>query len=373
MNKMQVDSFAVGGPIERMFANMPLKSRLKTAQTVAHDFVANPLEGDDAVLAESVIRYLIKDIDSAVRATVSEEVKQCDFISRDIILSLAYDIDEVSLPVVAYSTLLVDDDLINILNNASDEKQVAVASRPDLDLVVTNRIAKTCCYAAIEACLENDSSIIGNEGYQHIIVRYGSESIIQELLIHRPLLPPETVTRLGEFLPEQHKQVLEDGDVPSETLSARMIINARERVLAKSLQRRMTDHEQKKASISLQMEGRLSATLMLRMLIADNESFFTAALAQASGISKKRVSSLISGRGYLGFKRLYERAQMPQYLYAAFRSVLEEMRKAKHYHPRADKENFQQRLVDKVADVYDFDDELSLDELMEKLLPKRLH
>ncbi|MCR9213282.1 MAG: DUF2336 domain-containing protein [Proteobacteria bacterium] len=373
MNKMQVDSSAVGGPIERMFANMPLKTRLKTAQTVAHDFVANPLEGDDAVLAESVIRYLIKDIDSAVRATVSEEVKQCDFISRDIILSLAYDIDDVSLPVITYSSLLGEDDLITILNNASEEKQIAVASRPDLDIVVTNRIAEACCYDAIEACLENESAIIGNDGYHHIIVRYGDVNIIQELLIRRPLIPTETVTRLASFLPEQHKQVLEDENTQSETLSARMIINARERVLAKGLQRRMTDHEQKKASVSLQMEGRLSATLMLRTLINDNESFFTAALAQASGISKKRVGALISGRGYLGFRRLYERAQMPQYLYTAFRTVLEEIRKAKHYHPRADKENFRQRLVDKVAHAYDFDDDLSLDDLMEKLLPKRLH
>jgi uncharacterized protein (DUF2336 family) len=112
---------------------------------------------------------------------------------------------------------------------------------------------------------------------------------------------------------------------------------------------------------------------MLRLLIAGNHSFFSAALGHASGISKKRVISLTSGRGYLGFQRLYDRAEMPPYLYTAFRTAMEEHRKATHYHPRADLDNFRQRMIGRIAETYGWEDDLSLEELMEKLLPKRLH
>ncbi len=83
--------------------------------------------------------------------------------------------------------------------------------------------------------------------------------------------------------------------------------------------------------------------------------------------------SLTSGRGYLGLQRLYERAALPPYHYTAFRITLEEYRKALHYHPRADQENFRQRIIDRIAATYGWDADMTQEELMEKLLPKRLH
>lgn len=370
---MLLEPSIAGGPIARMFADMPVKTRIKTAHTVAHDFVTTSMSREDLALAEAIINYLLLDIDSTVRAALSKELKECNFLDREAAQKLAQDIDFVSLPMITSSPLLTDHDLLEILETASDAKQIAIADRAELDLVVTDIITQHGCYEAVAACLENQAAIIGKEGYQHILQRFGNEEIIQELLVRRHNLPKDTVDRLCEFISEDYKQELMDGDHLSDALSARMILNARERVLAKTLSRRMTDYEQKKISLSLHKEGRLTATLMLRSLASGNQSFFLSALAEASGISKKRVSSLTSGRGYLGFKRLYERAEMPNYLYEAFRTTLEEQRNARHYHPRADMDNLQQRLIDRIANVYDWEDDLTLEVLMEKLLPKRIY
>jgi len=370
---MLLEPSIAGGPIARMFADMPVKTRIKTAHTVSHDYATTSMSRDDLALAEAIINYLLLDIDSTVRAALSEKLKDCNFLSHETVQKLSQDVDVVSLPMIASSTLLTDRDLLEVLETASDAKQIAIADRAELDLMVTDEIAKKGCYEAVEACLENQAAIIGLEGYQHILQRFGNEEIIQELLFRRPDLPKDTVTRLCEFISEDYKQELMVGDHLSDAVSARMILNARERILAKNLSRRMTDYEQKKASLSLQKEGRLTATLMLRSLISGNQSFFLAALAEASGISKKRVNSLTSGRGYLGFRRLYDRAEMPNYLYEAFRTTLEEQRNARHYHPRADMDNLQQRLIDRIAHVFEWDDDMTLEELMEKLLPNRIY
>jgi uncharacterized protein (DUF2336 family) len=367
---MLLEPSIAGGPVARMFADMPVKSRIKTAHTVAHDYATTSMSREDLALAETIINYLVLDIDSAVRAALSEELCECEFLNREIALKLAQDIDVVSLPMITSSVVLSDDDLLGILETADDAKQVCIAQRYELDLKVTDQIALTGCHDAVEACLENSTAIFGMEGYQNILERFGDEVVIQEALIRRSNLPKDTVSRLCEYISEDYKKELMDGTHLSDALSARMILNARERVLAKNLSRRMTDYEQKKASLSLKNENRLSATLMLRCLISGNQSFFLAALAEASGISKKRVSSLTSGRGYLGFRRLYERAEMPDYLYDAFRATLEEQRNARHYHPRADLDNLQQRLIDRIAHAYDLEDDMTLEELMEKLLPK---
>ncbi|WP_373088758.1 DUF2336 domain-containing protein [Sneathiella sp.] len=359
--------------IAGMFADMSVETRTKTAQTVADKLAAQSLQDEDLALTTAIIEYLITDIETNVREAISVAVREYEFLPRNIAMKLARDIDEVSLPIVSCSPLFTDEDLRDLLETASDSKQTAIAGRAHLGLKTTGWIAENGCYPAIRACLKNPTSIIGKSGYSHILVRFGDVDPIQELIIHRPFLPQDIIIHLCDFVSQEFKQFLLEEKRLSEPTSTRMILNAREKSLAKTLNRRMTDHEQYKASLSLQREGRLTATLMLRTLISGNSSFFAAALGQASGISKKRVVSLTSGRGYMGFQRLYERAQLPPNLYIVFRTVMEEQRKAAHYHPRADKENFQQRLIDRIAEIYGWEDGVSLEVLMEKLLPNRLH
>jgi uncharacterized protein (DUF2336 family) len=370
---MLVDSTLYGDRIAAMFSTMPTQMRVNTARKAAEGFVAQELPEDDLDLTEAIINYCVDDVDTAVRQAIADTVKECEFLSREIAMKLAQDMDEISHPIVTHSPVLTDEDLWTILQTASNLIQTAIATRPHLGVKTTSCIAENGCYSAIKACLRNETAIIGKAAYDHIIARFGDIEPIQELMVRRPFLPEEIVSRLFDFITEEYKQILFDRNPVADNTSVRKILNARERALAKSLDRRMTDHEQKKKSIALDREGRLTATLMLRLLIGGNQSFFAAALGHASGISKKRVISLTSGRGYLGFQRLYDRAELPPYLYTAFRTAMEEQRKAANYHPRADLENFRQRMINRIAEKYGWEDEISLEDLMEKLLPKRLH
>ncbi|MZR29070.1 DUF2336 domain-containing protein [Sneathiella litorea] len=370
---MLVDSTLYGERIAEMFAKMPPPIRVNTARKAAEGFVAQDLGQEDLELTEAIIHYFVNDLDMTVRQAIAEAVKECEFLSREIAIKLAMDVDEISLPIVSHSPILTDEDLWSILQNASNRIQTAIAARPHLGVKSSACIAETGCYSAIKACLRNETAIIGKMAYDHILGRFGDIDPIQELMVHRPFLPAETISRLFDFISEEYKQILIDRNPVSESTSVRKILNAREKVLAKKLDTRMTDHEQRKKSIALEREGRLTATLMLRLLITGNTSFFAAALGQASGISKKRVISLTSGRGYLGFQRLYDRAELSPYLYSAFRTAMEETRKATHYHPRADLDNFRQRMIDRISATYGWDDGMSLEDLMEKLLPNRLN
>ncbi len=356
-----------------MFSAMPAPSRLNAARTAAQGFAAQEMAAEDLELTEAVVGYFAADEDATVRQTVAEAVKSCEFLSNAIALKLALDDDEIALPVVEQSPALRDEDLLLVLESASNAKQTAVAGRAHLGLKPTGWIAEHGCYPAIRVCLENETAIIGKSGYRHIMGRFGDVDPIQRLLVERPYLPAETVALLLDFITEEHRDILIERNPVTDTTSVHKILAAREKSLAKSLERRMTDYEQKKQCLALAREGRLSPTLMLRTLILDNHSFFAAALSHASGISKKRVISLTFERDYLGFQRLYERAGLPPYLYTAFRTTLEEYRRARQYHPRADRQTFFQRIIDRIAATYGFDEEMTLDELMEKLLPKRLH
>ncbi|TNE37482.1 MAG: DUF2336 domain-containing protein [Alphaproteobacteria bacterium] len=359
--------------IADLFSGMSPNARLKTAQMVAEGFANHSMIEEDLELTRAILEHLVQDFETSVRRAISEAVRDCEFLPRDLALRLARDIDEVSLPLVEQSPLFTDEDLLEFLQSASDAKQTAIAGRHHTGRHVNRWIAENGCYPAVQVSLTNETALIGEEGYSKIIDRFGTVETIQKLMIRRNYLPNRVIGRLCDMVSDEYKKVLEEKARMSERTSPRMIVNAREKALCKSLNRRMTDHEQRKMCISLHRDGRLTATLMLRCLLTDNHSFFAAALGYRSGISKKRVISLTSGRGYLGLQRLYERAELSPYLYTAVRTTLEEMRRAAHYHPRADKDNFRQRMIDQIADDYGWEDGLSLEDLMEKLLPNRLY
>ncbi|WP_293948443.1 DUF2336 domain-containing protein [Sneathiella sp.] len=370
---MQAHPSCPGERIAALFATMPTPTRVQTARTAGREFAAQSLTDDDLELTRAVIEHCIHDIDAAVRQAIAEAVQECEFLSHDLALKLALDVEEVALPIVSSSPVLSDEDLFRVLETATNGKQMAIAARPHLGLLSTGWLAEHGCYSALKICLGNETAIIGKAAYQHLMARFGDVEPIQKLLVERPYLPTEVVSQLFDFISEEYKQILIARNPVAENTSVYKILTAREKLLAKTLDRRMTDYEQKKKCLALDREGRLTSTLMLRLLIMGNHSFFAAALGHASGISKKRVVSLTSGRGYLGLQRLYERAALPPYHYTAFRITLEEHRKALHYHPRADQENFRQRILDRIALTYGWDADMTQEELMEKLLPKRLH
>src|SRR5882757_1307728 len=82
-------------------------------------------------LTMETLECLARDATVRVRAILAEEIKYLDCIPRDIVLRLAQDLETVvSAPILEYSPLLSDADLIEIIACGQvQEVLVAVASR----------------------------------------------------------------------------------------------------------------------------------------------------------------------------------------------------------------------------------------------------
>ncbi|GLQ08002.1 DUF2336 domain-containing protein [Sneathiella chinensis] len=366
---MDVSSLDANDRIERVFRNMATSSRLLTAQTVANDYASPSLGGDDLRLAELILKFLINDVEATVRATIARTLKDFEGLPRDIALKLAMDVEEVATPILAFSPALTDRDLMDILESASEAKQLAVSERKTLPEPVTDTLIRKGTGRVICRCLENPGARISDAGYQTIILEFSTDQSVHTLLVRRPDLSRETVGRLCKIVSASLKQeLLQNGLVPEE-IAEQITANAREQALVGQIARRISIVEKKRAAVQLEADGRLTATLMLRSLLSGDFSFFAAALSQFTGFSIKRVTSLISSDSYDGFKRLYERALLPPYLYPAFKTTLRETRRLQRLNPRADGVRDQNRLIDEIALIYNYPKGLSIEELMEKLLP----
>ncbi len=355
--------------IENLFSTMTVASRVATAETVAHDYISETVEGEDFKLAELLLKYLVSDVEVEVRVAVAEQVKHYSGLPRDLALQLAMDIDRVSIPVLQFCHVLTESDLIEILTSAGDARQVAIAKREQLSASVTERISEIGCYTAVYCCLENNTAEVSDAGYKHILIRYADEAEIHELVVNRPHLPEATISHLSRIVTDQlREELFKKYDVP-EDITMRILANAREQALAQTVGGRISLVEKQKITRQLDADGRLTATLMLRTLIQGDFTFFTAGISQVSGISIKRVAALVSDKGGLGLKRLYERANLPPYLYPAFKITLMELAKIKSRNPNPNQKNREQNTINSIARIYNYEENLTLEKIMEKLFP----
>ena len=123
-----------GGPLShadvlRLAQDPSGEARADMAARLAAQFDGEHLGDAERQIAEDIFRSLVKDAEVRVREALSENLKSSPMIPEDVALALANDVDSVALPVLQYCEVLSDQDLIEIIQAGSPEKQSAVAGR----------------------------------------------------------------------------------------------------------------------------------------------------------------------------------------------------------------------------------------------------
>ena len=97
-----------------------------------------------------------------VRAVIAEELQAMPDAPRDLILRLARDAAmEVAAPVIRFSPLLTEDDLLALIEAPPvPETVTAVARRPDLSERLSDAVGRPVRNGAVAALLANDSASI---------------------------------------------------------------------------------------------------------------------------------------------------------------------------------------------------------------------
>ena len=77
----------------------------------------------DRIAAQKVLRVMAEDAAVRVRLALATALKASTLLPRDAALKLARDVEEVALPVISFSPVFTDEDLIEVLRFASSESR----------------------------------------------------------------------------------------------------------------------------------------------------------------------------------------------------------------------------------------------------------
>ena len=148
------------------------------------------------------LNALSRDKASAVRATLSEAIKHLDNVPRPIVQRLARDAETiVALPVLEYSPLLDDQDLLEILTAArATDVFCAVARRKGLSADASDAIVAKFDAKAVAILVGNESAKIRNATLDKIVVRAAEVAELHYPLVLRADLSPGLIRKLARFV-----------------------------------------------------------------------------------------------------------------------------------------------------------------------------
>ncbi len=149
-----------------------------------------------------VIEVLAQDQADRVRQIVAETLKDVASAPSDVIQRLARDAaDVVACPVLEFSPLLSDLDLLEIIESGGNSGRLtAISRRRGVGEQVADAIVATQNEGAITALLDNASAQIREEALDGLVAAALEVSVWQEPLVKRPRLPNSAVRKLAGFV-----------------------------------------------------------------------------------------------------------------------------------------------------------------------------
>lgn len=254
-------------------------------------------------LTVQALEALAEDQMVRVREILSNALKDVAKAPPNVILTLAKDRSlTVSSPVLEFSPVLSDSDLLEVINSGPIQGAMnAIAKRQSLKAKVSDAIARSGDEEAISNLLANGSAQIREDTLDFIIDRAPNHLVWHEPLVMRPKLSPRAVQRLASFVAMNLlDRVQKRLDLDDETLVA--VADAVEKRLAEDTKQKLAEPQwAEKDDLDAQIDrlfktGALNAQALEKALAQGEKRFVLKALSKMGGLPLQTVNRIVANR-----------------------------------------------------------------------------
>ena len=341
--------------------------RATLAGKVAVQFDRQQLTAAERKLAEDIIRIMTRDAVVRVRQSLAENLKASPNLPRDIAMTMAKDVEAVALPILSVSTVLSENDLIEIVRGGSSSKQSAIAARPDVTESIADELITHADESAVAVLVGNESAKLGEAHLNRVIDRFGDSALVQEPLVKRSTLPLTVAERLVTKVSESLQAYLvANHELPAE-VAQELVLKSRERATVSLFTGESDEAAVEKLVAQLSRGGRLTPSLLIRSLCTGDMMFFEMALSHLAKVPLLNARLLIHDGGKLGLKSLYEKAGLPAALLTVVRIAVEVAHETPFDGEDRDLERHSCRMIERILTQYEALDDADVDYLLNKL------
>ena len=307
--------------VERLLKEDSADARVNVLEKISDNYANKAFGEREFMFAEQIFRLLMKDTEVRVRQILAERVKDDPDMPRDIILHLAQDVDDVSVPVLEASKVLSDADLIKIAESSREvSKLVAISKRDRVSTRVSHALVETSYPQVVKTLLDNEGADIADQDVESIANDFNQEEAVTEALVKRANLPLNVVEKLVNHVSDSIAEQLKEKYNIDATQAEQ---EARERITIELMSAHTSDEEIEAMIDQMIAHDRLSPSIIFSALCHGYVRFFEIALAKLAHIPVTNAHKLVHDKGAHGFRGIYQKTGMPESMYGAVRALLD--------------------------------------------------
>ncbi|MCZ6448713.1 MAG: DUF2336 domain-containing protein [Alphaproteobacteria bacterium] len=334
--------------VERLLTDPSVDARADTVRKIAEDFQDQSFSPEQREMALQIFEIMTKDAEIRVRMALSEHLKECPDIPRDIAMALAQDVDAVAVPFLEFSEALSDADLIEIIRSVGDVKQCAVARRPSVSSELAESLVEQGSERVVTTLMNNEGATVTEETLDLALDRYAQSEAVSGAVTRRPGLPVHIAERLVNQVSESLERHLANRQSLSPDLTSDLILQVRERATLGLIDPRFGIGDAEQLVRSLEENGRLTGSIILRALCFGDIGFFEAALARLARVPLANARILVHDANRRGIEGLWDKAGMPKALFPAVVVGIEIVAEMGYDGEAHDRERFRRRMLERV-------------------------
>jgi uncharacterized protein (DUF2336 family) len=322
--------------------------RAQIALKVGRQIDAGSLTGQERLLANDILRLMVRDAADLVRAAVADAVASSPIIPADVVTEIVNDIDAISVPFIEKSPAITDEDLIAIIEAGAPAKALAIAGRSSVSEDVSDAIALGGDRDAVARLMGNDGAEISSTTYGTVLSRWHDDVGIADRMAMRKVLPLSVVERLVSLVSDEMKnQLVARGGIGND-IAERLAFEARESATIRLMDGLDGIDDYAELMLHLQASGRLSGTLIVRAACMGEMKFVEHALARLAKIPADRAWTLVHDAGRLGLRALFQQAKLPQDLYLPLRIAVDVFHEIVATEEVVDREHFRRQIIERI-------------------------
>ena len=285
--------------------------RAVVAQKICRRVRDHPLSDGERKIANEVLGFIAEDTASLVRRALAITLKNSPELPRDVALKLAADIESIAVPVLNFSPVFNDEDLVEVLKSRAAAKVMAVAKRPTVSGSVVENIVRYGDSKAVAEVAANDGAEISPEIANHMLESYRDNDLISQAFIRRRDLPIGIVEKLIARVSEEAALELTKRHAVPVELAIELASRARERATIDIIDQSTKTRDIGLLTRRLEEEARLTHSLIIRAAGCGEMRFVEHALAVKANISHSKAALMVHDGGPFSLKALCKHASMP--------------------------------------------------------------
>lgn len=290
--------------------------RAQATRALAQSYLMSQLPFSDRAAAEGALLMMLDDPSPMVRQSMSHALARSAQAPASVVQALSRDQSAVASPVLEFSPLLIDADLVDIVATGDTVIQCAVARRAELAAAVCGAIAEVGHAEAVCELIENPTANLVALSWERIVERLGHDPDVREALLALEGLPAALRVALAAKLSQTLTKFVVSKNWLSADRASAVVEEALERTTVNAAV--SVDQSEMGALVGhLRNSGLLTSGLILRALLSGNLELVAQALCELTDLPLRRIVALLHGGG-AGLEALLTQAGLPSAAYPAF-------------------------------------------------------